>query len=64
MYINSSEHAQGITGNDFIIIPPHNFEHPSCWYYHVQEVRKSELAEIACGTMSIPNSMHTDCYHE
>jgi hypothetical protein len=30
---NSNVHVQSIIGKGFIIIPPHEFEHPSHWSY-------------------------------
>jgi hypothetical protein len=27
--------AEIITGNGFIIVPPHKSVHPSCWYYQI-----------------------------
>jgi hypothetical protein len=59
MYTNSDAHAQSIIDNDFIIIPPHDFEHLSRWYYRVLEVKKCELGAVTCGTTSIPSLMES-----
>jgi hypothetical protein len=51
MYTNSYAYAQIIAGNAFIITPPHDSEHPSCWHYGVQRY----TAAVTRGTPSTPN---------
>jgi hypothetical protein len=31
-------HMQRIMGNGVFLVPPHDFEHPSCWYDQVLEI--------------------------
>jgi hypothetical protein len=38
-----------------IIIPPRDFEHPSRWYYRVQEIPNYEFRIAACSITSIQN---------
>jgi hypothetical protein len=55
MYTNSNTHAQSIAGNGFIIIPHHEFEQPSHWYYPVQQDIKYEIGVVTYGITSTPN---------
>jgi hypothetical protein len=46
--------AQKIMGNG-VIIPPHDFKQPSCWYYRLQEIKQYDFGVITNGITSIPN---------
>jgi hypothetical protein len=48
-------HAQKIMGNGIIIIPPHNFMHPSWWYYQLYELKKYDFGWASNDIMSITN---------
>jgi hypothetical protein len=43
-------------GND-VIVPPHDFEHPSRWYYGVQEIKKYIFGADSSGITPIANFM-------
>jgi hypothetical protein len=38
-----------------IILPPHQSEHPSNWYYRVQEIKKYEFGLASNGIIFMPN---------
>jgi hypothetical protein len=47
----SDAHAQRIMRNG-VIIPPHDFKHPSRWYYRVLKQIKYEIAVVTNGITS------------
>jgi hypothetical protein len=51
----SDAHALSTVDSGVIIIPPHEFDHPSCWCYKLQEVKKYECGVVVYGITSIPN---------
>jgi hypothetical protein len=40
-----------------IILPSHNFDHPSHWYYGLKAMKRYEFGITTNGTNSIPNFM-------
>jgi hypothetical protein len=38
-------HTQTIMDNGVIIVPPHDFKHPSCLYYQVWKLQSMSLEE-------------------
>jgi hypothetical protein len=50
-------HAQRITGNGVLIVTPHSFEHPSRWYYELQEINYN-FGLASNGITPIPNFMN------
>jgi hypothetical protein len=43
-------------GNDFVIIPPHDFKEPSYWYERATEAEKYAFRVITYGMKSITNA--------
>jgi hypothetical protein len=50
-------HALRIMGNGVLIVPPHEFEHPSRWYYQSLEIKKHRSGLCFNGMISTPNFM-------
>lgn len=45
-----------LMGNDFVIIPPHDFKEPSYWYERATEAEKYAFRVITYGMKSITNA--------
>jgi hypothetical protein len=43
VWLGCGAHAQRITGNGVIIIPPHDFKQPPSWYHRVLKFKKCEF---------------------
>jgi hypothetical protein len=50
-------HAQRTVGNGVLVVPPHDFEHLSRWYYQLYSLKKYCCGLRSNGVISIPNLM-------
>jgi hypothetical protein len=44
-------------GNGIIIVPPHDFKHPSRWNFRLKEIKMYEFGTVSDGITSTPNFM-------
>jgi hypothetical protein len=49
--------AQKTMGFGILIVPPHDFQHPSRWYCQGKEIKKCEFGVFSNSITSIQNSM-------